>query len=151
MERIQFDMGDEPNADAFSGTEHSEPDPVALSFAGGALGTIAGLKSGGVPGSIAGGLVGGTVGYLTGAASCEAAHSADTVTTDTDPVEVHVDETPTDTSVGEPDAGVNESHDSADTGSTPDTADSASDTDIDGATDADGSDSEANEGDEGNE
>jgi len=83
-------MTDEISVERLSDVEHEEPEPAVLSFAGGAVGTIAGLKSGGFPGAIAGGLVGGTTGYLVGAAAQDAARSSGAVGTDTDPIEIDV-------------------------------------------------------------
>ena len=44
-----------------------DANPLGLSIAGGFVGTVTGLKRGGVPGAVLGGLAGGTVGYLVGA------------------------------------------------------------------------------------
>jgi hypothetical protein len=65
-------------------------DPVALSLAGGFVGTVTGLKKGGVGGAVVGGLVGGTTGYVLGAA----AEGSDPVRPDADtgPVSVSIDE-----------------------------------------------------------
>lgn len=69
-----------------------EPDvnPVALSLTGGFIGTVSGLKKGGVGGAVLGGLVGGTAGYVTGAVVNE----NDSLSADHDrgPVSIAVDE-----------------------------------------------------------
>lgn len=65
-----------------------DANPVGLSVAGGFLGTVAGLKRGGVPGAVLGGLAGGTVGYLVGATGePPAAPPADS---DRDPISLDV-------------------------------------------------------------
>lgn len=68
-------------------TETDRPNPVALSLAGGATGTITGLKRGGLPGAVVGGLVGGTVGYLAGVASCESMDVGEPAT-DSEPISI---------------------------------------------------------------
>jgi hypothetical protein len=91
----------------------AEPNPVALSLAGGAVGTIGGLRRGGLPGAVAGGLVGGTVGYLAGAVSCETTRSSGTVDSGGDPIEI----TPFDDGDADAsEAGSDDSDDSADDG-----------------------------------
>jgi hypothetical protein len=54
--------------DAPDGVTH-ETGSVALSFVGGFVGTVTGLKRGNLSGAVVGGFVGGTVGYLAGASS----------------------------------------------------------------------------------
>lgn len=61
-------MVEQTTTEDHTGTD--SPNPVSLSVVGGAVGTITGLKRGGLPGAVAGGLVGGTVGYVSAAASC---------------------------------------------------------------------------------
>lgn len=69
-------------------TETDCPNPVALSIAGGAVGTITGLKRGGIPGAITGGLVGGTVGYVSGAVSGDPTTVVENPPTDSDPISI---------------------------------------------------------------
>jgi hypothetical protein len=109
-------MVEDATVDATPRTD-AEPNPVALSLAGGAVGTIGGLRRGGLPGAVAGGLVGGTVGYLAGAVSCETTRSSGTVDSGGDPIEI----TPFD----DGDAGASEagSDDSVDDGGDPDAPD----------------------------
>lgn len=99
-------MGENRDIESESAFERSQPDPVKLSFAGGAVGTITGLKRGGVPGAFLGGLVGGTAGYFVAATSSDVTRPPGSHTTDTDPVQVDVSGTSTETSdeSGEADA-----------------------------------------------
>jgi uncharacterized membrane protein len=76
-----------------SQTVQEEPNPAALSFAGGFAGTVTGLKRGGLPGAVLGGVVGGTVGYLAGASA-----KAESVARDSQQTEpIHIDTSGADT------------------------------------------------------
>ncbi len=75
-------------------SEAENPTPVALSLAGGATGTIAGLKRRGVPGALIGALVGGTLGYLVGAKSTDAIH-VEEPPIDSDPISIELGESTT--------------------------------------------------------
>ena len=66
VEILQTRMAHEHDSDT---AEESNVSPVGLSVAGGFLGTVTGLKKGGVGGALVGGLVGGTAGYVAGAAA----------------------------------------------------------------------------------
>jgi len=73
---------------AASVTETDCGNPIALSVAGGAVGTITGLKRGGIPGAITGGLVGGTVGYVSGVVSRDGMVVVEDPPTDGDPISI---------------------------------------------------------------
>ena len=51
------------------GSKAADVNPVGTSLVGGFLGTVTGLRKGGVGGAVIGGLVGGTAGYVAGAAA----------------------------------------------------------------------------------
>ena len=72
--------------------EAEKPDvnPVALSLTGGFVGTVTGLKRGGVGGAVVGGLIGGTAGYVAGAAADET--TPPTADSDVEPISIDVDE-----------------------------------------------------------
>ena len=86
-------------------TETDNPNPVALSLAGGATGTITGLKRGGLPGAVIGGLVGGTVGYLAGAVSCDSMTADNELSADSEPISIDTSE------AAEPDSDAEEDAD----------------------------------------
>lgn len=79
----------EHQRDVVTETEKS-PNPVALSLVGGFVGTVTGLKRGGVPGAVVGGFVGGTAGYLSGASLGDGESTATTPGSDTEPISVGV-------------------------------------------------------------
>ncbi|PSQ49045.1 hypothetical protein BRD19_04920 [Halobacteriales archaeon SW_7_65_23] len=123
-------MGEHTTAEGAPEVEESEPNPAALSLASGAVGTLVGLKRGGVPGALAGGLVGGTTGYLVGAASREAAGPREGSEQDVSPIEIETGEGADDDFDSESDAGF----------------DSGSETDFDSESDSEfDSESETNE------
>jgi uncharacterized membrane protein len=74
--------------------DRNEPNPAALSFAGGFAGTVTGLKRGGVPGAVLGGVIGGTVGYLAGASA--RAGSPARESHETEPISIDTAEADTD-------------------------------------------------------
>ncbi len=78
-------MTEEIPVDSLGETE--SPTPVALSLAGGATGTITGLKRRGFPGALVGALVGGTIGYLVGVVSKNAI-DIEEPPIDTDPISI---------------------------------------------------------------
>lgn len=86
------DMTEETSVDPLEETDCANP--VGLSLAGGAVGTITGLKRGGVPGAIAGGLVGGTVGYVSGAVSRDATTVVDDPPAADEPIHIEAAEAP---------------------------------------------------------
>jgi hypothetical protein len=111
-------MGEHTTAEGAPEIEESEPNPAALSLASGAVGTLVGLKRGGVPGALAGGLVGGTTGYLVGAASREAAGPREGSEQDVSPIEIDTDERAAADAGTESDTDEDESDDSTGTGGT---------------------------------
>lgn len=127
-----------------AGTDADSPNPVALSLAGGAVGTITCLKRGGLPGAITGGLVGGTVGYVTGAVTREES-PVDIDAAENEPISIDPTESSSDAATAEsatthgdetdddgPAASADDSEE-ADNGDTEEAGD-----DADGAADGDG-------------
>jgi len=95
-------------------TDTDTPNPVALSVVGGAVGTITGLKRGGLPGAVAGGLVGGTVGYVSAAASCGKTAVGDEPSAENEPISIETaDEDATDEDATDEDATDEDDHDDA--------------------------------------
>jgi len=78
----EFDHGAHGSTDA---------DAAKLSLAGGFVGTVTGLKRGGLGGAVVGGLVGGTFGYVAGAAVSES-HERIPLDDGPEPIQVDVDD-----------------------------------------------------------
>lgn len=85
VEILQTRMAHEHDSDT---AEESNVSPVGLSVAGGFLGTVTGLKKGGVGGAILGGLVGGTAGYVAGAAAEGTDRRVPDIDADVEPISI---------------------------------------------------------------
>ena len=144
-------VGMEDETTTTAGTDADSPNPVALSLAGGAVGTITGLKRGGLPGAITGGLVGGTVGYVTGAVTSEES-SVDIDAAESEPISIDPTESSGDAVTAESATTDTDGTDDEDTGEADDHDDGAADGDHDatgGDHDATGGDSDETTDDDG--
>ena len=89
VEILRTCMAHEHDSDT---AEEPKLNPVGLSVAGGFLGTVTGLKKGGVGGAVLGGLVGGTAGYVAGAAANGTDRRVPDIDTDVEPISIETDE-----------------------------------------------------------